>query len=101
MNKNHGYAIGIIGFSQQESGSGPRVLAADHVDESEPKLVQTAVRQQRRREIRRQWKTLVANLHLIPLARVDETKTRVYPGRVTKATELYKGDPSSAVKPCN
>jgi hypothetical protein len=41
MNKDHRYVIGIIPFRQKETGSAPHVLAADHVDESEPKLANT------------------------------------------------------------
>jgi hypothetical protein len=44
MNKNNGYPIRIIRFRQQQSGSIPHVFAVDHVDESEPEFVQTAVR---------------------------------------------------------
>src|SRR5271165_4477422 len=50
MNKNNGYPIWIIRLRQQEAGSNPHVFAPNHVDESEPELVQTAVRQQRRRK---------------------------------------------------
>ena len=88
MNKDHGYAIRIIRLRQQEAGSGPHVFAADHVDESEPNLVQTAVRQERRREIRRQWKTLIANFDRIPLERVNEPEAGFDRRRITAATKV-------------
>src|SRR6266481_4115371 len=88
MNKNNGHPVRIIRFSQQEAGSIPHVFASNHVDESEPELVQTAVRQQRRRKIRCQWKTLAANFDRIPVERVNEAEAGFDRRHITRATKV-------------
>src|SRR5260370_39866412 len=88
MKKNNGYPIWIIGLRKQEAGSIPHVFAPNHVDESKPELVQTAVRPQRRRKIRCQWKTLAANFDRILVERVNEAKASFDRRRITGPTEV-------------
>src|SRR5580704_2524065 len=88
MNKNNGYPIWIIRLRQQEPGSIPHVFAPNHVDESKPELVQTAVRPQRRRKIRCQWKTLAANFDRILEERVNEANASFDRCRITGSTKV-------------
>src|SRR5438046_2853563 len=88
MDKNYGYPIRIIRFKQQKAGRISHVFAPDHVNESEPELVQTAVRQQRRRKVRRQWKTLAANFDRTPPPRVNKAEAGFERRRVTEATKV-------------
>src|SRR6516165_8457188 len=88
MNKNNGHPIRIIRLRQQEAGSIPHVFTPNHVDKSEPELVQTAVRQQRRRKIRCQWKTLAANFDRVLVERVNEAEAGFDRRRVTGPTKV-------------
>src|ERR1700730_2626688 len=84
----YGDLVRIIRFNQQEAGSIPHVFAPNHVDESKPELVETAVRQQRRRKIRSQWKPLAANVDPILVERVNEAEAGFDRCRITGATKV-------------
>src|SRR5580700_10118606 len=83
MNKNNGDPIRIIRLSQQKAGSIPHAFASNHVDKSDPELVQTAVRQQRRRKIRCQREALVTNFDRVLVERVNEAQAGFDRGLLT------------------
>ena len=88
MNKDHRYVIEIISFRQKETRSASHVFAADHDDESAPKLVHPAKGQCRRREVCRQTKTLVADLDRVSLARVNQAEAGINRFRWTPAAKV-------------
>jgi hypothetical protein len=88
VNKDHRYVIEIISFRQKETRGASHVFAADHVDESAPKLVHPAKGQCRRREICRQTKPLITNLDRLSQARVNQAEAGINRFRWTPSAKF-------------